>query len=86
LRVHAQTADFSDVDIRAVSGAARFPSIDHFIEALAVGGVASRIAMSKVPENQRNEFYAEITAALRKYENGGGVTLPVGYLVLAARP
>jgi ubiquinone/menaquinone biosynthesis C-methylase UbiE len=85
LRAHAENAQFSDVSIHAVSGTARFPSISHFIEALAAGGVASRVAMSKVPENQRSEFYKEIVAALRQYEDSDGVMLPTGYLVLVAR-
>lgn len=28
----------------------------------------------------------DMTAALRQHEDGGGVTLPAGYLVLIARP
>ena len=86
LRAHAENAGFSDVRIRAVSGRARFPSISHFIEALAAGGVASRVAMSKVPESQRSEFYDEIAVALRQYVDREGVMLPTGYLVLRARP
>lgn len=85
LRAHAENAGFRNVNISAVSGTARFPSTMSFIEALAVGGVASRVAMSKVPENQRTEFYEEITSALRKYEDSDGVLLPAGYLVLTAR-
>ena len=86
LRSHAENAGFSDISIRAVSGTARFPSVSRFVEALAGGGVASRVAMSKVPENQRREFYEEIALALRQYEDGEGVVLPTGYLVLVARP
>ncbi len=86
LRSHAENAGFSDINIRAVSGTARFPSISSFIEALATGGVASRMAMSKVPANQRSEFYGEITSALRQYEDNEGVQLPLGYLVLVAYP
>ncbi|MGQ0524152.1 MAG: hypothetical protein ACT4P8_10885, partial [Betaproteobacteria bacterium] len=86
LRAYAESAGFSDINIRAVSATARFPSIRNFIEALAVGGVASRVAMSKVPENQRSEFYDEIAAALQRYEDSEGVILPAGYLVLVARP
>lgn len=85
LRAYAEEAGFGDISIRAVSGTARFPSIGNFIEALASGGVASRLAMSKVPENQRSEFYEEITLALRQYEDGEGVMLPLGYLVLVLR-
>ena len=85
LRAHAENAGFSDIDIRAVSATARFPSIDRFIEALAVGGVASRVAMSKVPENQRSQFYEEIASALRQYEDSEGIQLPAGYLTLVAR-
>jgi SAM-dependent methyltransferase len=85
LRAYAEKAGFSDIDVRVVSGTARFPSIGNFIEALASGGVASRLAMSKVPENQRGEFYEEIALALRQYESGEGVMLPMGYLVLVLR-
>ena len=85
LRAHAENAGFSDIDIRAVSATARFPSIDRFIEALAVGGVASRVAMSKVPANQRDQFYEEIASALRQYEDSEGIQLPAGYLTLVAR-
>lgn len=86
LRAHVEKAGFGDISIRAVSGTASFSSTGNFIEALASGGVASRLAMSKVPEHQRSEFYGEITAALRQYEDSGGVVLPLGYLVLVARP
>lgn len=86
LRKHAGEAGFRDVNIRAVSGSARFPSAKHFVEALAAGGPASRHALSKVPENQRSEFHEEISTALRQYEDKDGVALPLGYLVLIARP
>ncbi len=85
LRAHAENAGFSDIKVRAVSRTARFPSISNFIEALAAGGVASRLAMSKVPEDQRSEFYQEITSALRQYEGSEGVMLPLEYLELVAR-
>jgi len=86
LRKHASEAGFRDVDIRAASGSARFPSARHFVEALAAGGPASRHALSNVPENQRSGFYDEVREALRQYEDKDGVRLPLGYLVLVARP
>lgn len=86
LRKHASDAGFHEVNIRAASGSARFPSAKHFVEALAAGGPASRHALSKVPENQRSEFHGEVREALRQYEDLDGVMLPLGYLVLVARP
>ena len=86
LRKHASEAGFRDVNIRAASGSARFPSAKHFVEALAAGGPASRHALSKVPEDQRGEFHEEISTALRQYKDKDGVALPLGYLVLVARP
>jgi len=86
LRKHAGDAGFRDVNIRAASGSARFPSAKHFVEALGAGGPASRHALSKVPENQQSEFYNEVRETLRQYEDKDGVKLPLGYLVLVARP
>jgi hypothetical protein len=39
-----------------------------------------------VPDEQRSGFFEEIGAALRQYEDKDGVALPLGYLVLVARP
>jgi len=86
LRKHAGDAGLRDVNIRAESGSACFPSARHFVEALAAGGPASRHALSNVPENQRSGFYDEVREALRQYEDKDGVRLPLGYLVLVARP
>ena len=86
LRAHASDAGFGEATVRAASATARFPSTRHFVEALTAGGVASRLAISKVPENQRNAFLDEISGALRQYEDKNGVTFPLGYLVLVARP
>lgn len=66
--------------------AERFPSTRHFIEALTAGGVASRHAMSKVPENERSAFLGEVSGALRQYEDKDGIAFPQGYLVMVARP
>jgi hypothetical protein len=86
IRKHASEAGFSDANIRTTFGTARFPSARHFVEALTAGGVASRHAMSKVPENQRSAYLGEVSGALRRFEDKDGVTLPLGYLVLVARP
>ena len=85
LRIHASEAGFSDANIRTASGTARFPSTRQFVEALTAGGVASRHAISKVPENQRGAFLGEVSGALRQFEDKDGVAFPLGYLVLVGR-
>lgn len=86
VRKLAEDAGFRNVDTRTGVMTAHFASSKHFIEALAAGGPASRLALSKVPEDQRNEFFGEVNEALRQYEDEEGVKLPLGYLVLIARP
>jgi len=39
-----------------------------------------------VPAAQRAEFLGEIDKALAEYADGDGVTLPLEYLMLVARP
>lgn len=85
MRNLAQGAGFNDVETRTGAMTARFASSDRFIEALAAGGPASRLALSKVPEGQRGEFHGEVKETLRQYEDSEGVKLPLGYLVLIAR-
>lgn len=86
VRKLAAGAGFHGVETRSGAMTARFASTSHFIEALAAGGPASRHALSKVPENQQSEFRDEVRKALRQYEDKDGITLPLGYLVLIARP
>lgn len=85
MRKLSQGAGFRKVETRSGAMTARFASTNHFIDALAAGGPASRLALSKVPEGQRSEFLREIRTALRQYEDKEGVVLPLGYLVLMAR-
>jgi len=86
VRKLAGDAGFRTVDTRTASASARFPSVKHFVEALAAGGPASRLALSKVPDGEKEAFLDEIRGALRQYEDKDGVALPLGYLVLHARP
>jgi ubiquinone/menaquinone biosynthesis C-methylase UbiE len=85
VRKLAGEAGFRNVVTRSEARTARFASTHHFVEALAAGGPASRLALSKVPENQRSEFREEVNRSLRQYEDKEGVVLPLGYLVLLAR-
>ncbi|MBI4205475.1 MAG: methyltransferase domain-containing protein [Betaproteobacteria bacterium] len=86
IRALAAEAGFRDVEIRASYTTARFASVKHFVEAFAAGSLSSRAAISKVPEHQRSGFLEDIDRALRQYEDGNGVALPLGYLVMIARP
>lgn len=86
LQKNASDAGFREVRVRAVAKSARFLSARHFTEALAAGGPSSRHALSKVPEQERAEFHNEVRDSLRQYEDEKGISIPIGYLVLEARP
>lgn len=86
IRKLAGDAGFRNVDTRTASRKARFASARDFVEALAAGGPASRHALSKMPEDQRTGFLDAVGRALQQYEDNGAVVLPLGYLVLVARP
>ena len=64
----------------------RFPSASDYVGALAEGGPGSRLALTQVRADQQCEFLNEIGRALRQYEDADGVAIPIGYLVLTARP
>jgi len=81
----AAAAGFVDVKVSAVPGRVRFPSAQHFVEALAAGAVAARHALAGLPESQRAEFMAEMKEEFRQYENDGGVAPPNEQLVLIAK-
>lgn len=85
VRKLAGDAGFRKLETRTASTTTRFASAKEFVEALAAGGPSSRLALSKVPGDQRSGFFEEIGAALRQYEDKNGLTLPLGYLVLVAR-
>lgn len=86
VREFASEAGFRSVEIRTGSIAARFPSVARFVDAFAAGSLSSRAAISKVPEGRRDEFLGEIVAELKQYEDNDGVALPLGYLLMVARP
>ncbi len=81
----ANSAGFDEVRVSVVPGRVRFPSAQHFVEALAAGAVAARHALAGLPENQRTKFMAEMTEEFRQYEDDGGVAPPNEQLVLTAR-
>lgn len=82
----ANGASFRNVETRLGSSKAKFASVKTFVDALAAGGPASRLVLSNVPADQRDGFFQEIDSALRQYENQDGISLPLEYLVLSARP
>lgn len=86
VRKLASEAGFRSVETRTASSSARYASPTAFVDAFAAGSLSSRVAISKVPKAQRGEFFGEIEKALQQYSDGGGVALPLGYLVLEARP
>jgi len=85
LNTYAAAAGFTAVNIRAVVGEASFASTRQFMEAMTRGGVASRVAISKVPAEQRAAFDDDVAAQLRPFEDGTGVRLPARYLIMTAR-
>jgi ubiquinone/menaquinone biosynthesis C-methylase UbiE len=83
---HLGGAGFRSVQTRIGSMKARYESIAQFVEGFAAGSISSRAAISKVAEEERAEFFADISGSLRQYEGSDGVALPLEYLVAIARP
>jgi ubiquinone/menaquinone biosynthesis C-methylase UbiE len=86
VRKYLGEAGYQKVDLRSGSMKARYPSVRQFVEGFASGSISSRAAISRVPEEERTEFFADIDRSLRQYEDKDGVALPLGYLVIIARP
>jgi ubiquinone/menaquinone biosynthesis C-methylase UbiE len=85
LQTLAHDAGFREISVRAEPGHIRFPAARNFVEALATGSVAARLALSKLPDGQRASFMDEMAEQFRPFEEGGGVAVPCEQLVLAAR-
>jgi ubiquinone/menaquinone biosynthesis C-methylase UbiE len=85
LETLATSSGFNEVSISTVQGRVRFPSAQHFVEALAAGAVAARHALAGLPESQQAAFMDEMREEFRQYEDHGGVAPPNEQLVLVAR-
>jgi SAM-dependent methyltransferase len=85
LEAMARSAGFHAVRVHAVSARVQFPSARHFVDALAAGAVATRHALSGLPEQQRAEFLGEMEEEFHHYAcDGGGVATPQEQLMLVA--
>lgn len=85
LKALAGNAGFSEVSVRAMHDRVRFPSARHFVDALAVGAVATRHALSRLPEEQRAVFLQEMDEEFCQYATDGGIATPQEQLILMAR-
>lgn len=82
----AVKAGFREAKVRSASLTSYFASAADFVEAFASGSLSSRVAISKVPADERREFLEEVQRELHQFEDGRGIALPLGYRVLIARP
>lgn len=78
-------AGFCGASVRPVRARVRFPSAQHFVDALAAGAVATRHALARLPEDQRTIFMREMSEEFRHYQEDGGVATPQEQLMLVAR-
>jgi len=78
-------AGFQGTSVRALPGRVRLPSARHFVDALAAGAVATRHALSRLPEDQRAQLLREMGEGFRQYEEDGGVATPQEQLLVVAR-
>ena len=85
LQALAGDAGFSKASVRRVRALVRFPSAQHFVDALAAGAVATRHALARLPEDQRTRFMREMGEEFRRYQDNGGVATPQEQLMLVAR-
>jgi len=79
-------AGFGTVEVQAITKLMRFPSPQAFVEHLAAGAPSTRHALSKVPDTQRQELIAEVSAELQPYVDAEGVGIPYASHLLLAQP
>ena len=85
LEALARGAGFRAVSVRAIPAIVRFPSARHFVDALAVGAVATRHALSRLPGQQREEFLREMDQEFRPYASDAGIATPQEQLMMVTR-
>ena len=79
-------AGFQSVKVQAMTKLMRFPSPQAFVENLAAGAPSTRHALAKVPDAQRQQLIAEVSAELQTYVDANGVGIPYASHLLLARP
>jgi len=77
-------AGFGGASVREFPGRVQFRSARHFVEALAAGAVAARIALSRLPEDQRADFFEEMESEFQPYREGTGIATSFEQLLLEA--
>lgn len=82
----AQEAGFRNVTVQAVTKFMRFPSPQDFVRNLAAGAPSTRHALAKVPDAQRQQLIAEVSAELQPYVDAEGVGIPYASHLLLAQP
>ena len=80
----ARKAGFRDAKVQAVTKLMRFASPEDFVQNLAAGAPSTRHALAKVPDTQRQQLIAEVSAELQPYVDAHGVGIPyASHLLLA---
>lgn len=79
-------AGFRKVKVQAITKRMRFPSPQDFVENLAAGAPSTRHALAKVPDTQRQQLIAEVSAELQPYVDANGVGIPYASHLLLAQP
>jgi SAM-dependent methyltransferase len=79
-------AGFRDVTVHAAIKPMRFSSPQAFVQNLAAGAPSTRHALAKVPESERRQLIAEVSADLRPYVDAEGVGIPYASHLLLAHP
>jgi len=82
----ARAAGFRNVKVQAVTKLMRFPSPEDFVQNLAAGAPSTRHALAKVPDTQRQQLIAEVSAELQPYVDAHGVGIPYASHLLLAQP
>lgn len=85
LEALVRNAGFRGASVRPVRAWVRFPSAQHFVEALAAGAVATRHALAKLAKDQRTDFMREMGEEFRPYQEGDGVVTPQEQFIVVAQ-
>jgi ubiquinone/menaquinone biosynthesis C-methylase UbiE len=85
IRATAAHAGFQDIEVRTEDGVSNFPSMQAFFDAMTLGAPFTRRAVALLPEDGRERFYREVSAALARYVVAGRLAYPMRTHIVSAR-
>ena len=86
LRSLARQGGFRTVELSTEERPAHFRSAEAFVDSVAAGGPAGRLALAQVPAEEKAAFGADIHVALAAYLSASELVFPMQSHIVLARP